>query len=193
MLGSVMSAMGFSLAGGTALALYFGHRRSVDLDWFTQKSIGDVLTLAGDLQQRGVPLVVRRTAHGTLHGSVLSVHTLMFEYPYPLLKPALRLKPFGCQVASLDDIACMKLSAVAQRGSKKDFVDIVMLLQHRASLRRLLTLYSRKYSISDTLHVLNALVYFDDAEREPMPRMLRDLDWRTVKRRLRLAVADLAG
>jgi len=117
----------------------------------------------------------------------------MFEYPYPQLKPAIHLKAFGCQVASLDDIACMKLSAVAQRGSKKDFVDIVALQQHHASLRRMLTLYTRKYSISDTLHVLNALVYFDDAEPERMPRMLWDINWHTVKHRLRGAVMQLAN
>lgn len=122
-----MSAMGFSLAGGTAMALYFGHRRSIVLDWFTDKRIGDVLKLA---------------------------------------------------------------HSVRQRGSKKDFVDIVALLQHHTTLKRMLILYARKYSISDTLHVLNALVYFDDTEPERMPRMLWDLGWPTVKRRLRAAVVE---
>ena len=135
-----MSGMGFSLAGGTALALRLGHRRSVGLDWFTRKSIGDVLTFANALQKHGVPLNVRQVERGTLRGSVPGVCNSTFEYPYPQLKSPVRLEAFGCQLASLEDIGCMKLSAVAQCGSKKDFVDIFALLQHHTTLQRMLTL-----------------------------------------------------
>ncbi len=45
-LGPVLTARGYYLAGGTALALHLGHRRSVDLDWFTPEPLGDPLGLA---------------------------------------------------------------------------------------------------------------------------------------------------
>ena len=87
-------------------------------------------------------------------------------------------------MASLDDLAAMKLSAIAQRGSRKDFVDIYALAEKHAPLRQLLDCYARKFSIRDTGHVLYALSYFDDAEREPMPKMLWRLSWQEIKRRI---------
>ena len=65
-----MTAMDFSLAGGTALALFLGHRRSVDFDWFTGKKIPDVMRIAGLIQEQGIPLVVHQIDRGTLVGSV---------------------------------------------------------------------------------------------------------------------------
>lgn len=76
----------------------------------------------------------------------------------------------------------MKLSALAQRGSKKDFVDIYALGLKRCSLPDILRLYQQKYSIQDLGHVLYSLVYFDDADRERMPQMLWDTDWRAIKK-----------
>lgn len=187
-----MSEMDFSLAGGTALALYLGHRRSVDFDWFTVKRMPDALSLAQKVQELGIPLKVKQVAHGTLHGSVSGVRTAFFEYRYPTLKPPVSLKSHGCLVASLDDIACMKLSAVAQRGTKRDFVDIFALLEAHATLDRMLALYKQKYSTPDVLHVLQALAYFDDADAQRMPRMLWDAEWPDIKDRIRTATRRFA-
>ena len=192
-LGPVMSAMDFSLAGGTALALYLGHRRSIDFDWFSGKSMPDVLKFAQTVREHGVPLIVQQVDRGTLHASVLGVRTSFFEYKYPRLKAPVPLKTHGCLLASLDDIACMKLSAVAQRGTKKDFVDIFALLKTHATLGRMLTLYRRKYSVADVLHVLHALVYFDDAETERMPRMIWNAEWSAIRNRIRKSVQRVAN
>jgi hypothetical protein len=192
-LGPVMSAMDFSLAGGTALALYLGHRRSIDCDWFTGKRMPEVLRLAQMVREHGIPLTVQQIDRGTLHASVLGVRMAFFEYRYPNLKAPVALKTHGCLLASLDDIACMKLSAVAQLGTKKDFVDVFALLQAHATLGRMLTLYRRKYSVADVLHVLRALAYFDDAEAERMPRMLWEAEWPAIKDRIRRAVRRVAN
>ena len=80
----------------------------------------------------------------------------------------------------MDDIACMKLSAIADRGAKKDFVDLYFLGQH-FSLEQMLGFYKRKYKVSDIAHLVMSLAYFDDAERQRMPSMIRRVAWKQVK------------
>ncbi|HEY3116114.1 MAG TPA: nucleotidyl transferase AbiEii/AbiGii toxin family protein, partial [Chloroflexota bacterium] len=137
------------LVGGTALALYFGHRHSVDLDWFTGERIADPIRLAQDIRDEGVSLVTGQIELGTLYSSVSGVRVSFLEYRYPLLEPLTSWPEFGCLLASLDDLACMKLSAVAQRGSKKDFVDIYALGLNHRPVQDMLRLYQQKYSIAD--------------------------------------------
>ena len=86
-LGPILSSNGFYLAGGTAVALWLGHRRSVDLDWFTPRKFEDPLGLSRDLRKHGVSLVTTRAARGTLEGKVFGVRTSLLEFRYPLLKP----------------------------------------------------------------------------------------------------------
>lgn len=191
-LSPVLSEMEFSLAGGTALALFLGHRRSVDFDWFTGKKIPDVMRMAGLIQEQGIPLVVQQIDRGTLVGSVSGVRTALYEYRYPVLRPAALLESYGSSIISPEDIACMKLSAVAQRGAKKDFVDIFALLKSGMPLKRMLALYKRKYSVTEVFHLLRALVYFDAADSERMPRMLWDVKWHHVQNMLRREVKKLS-
>lgn len=179
---SLATRRGFYLGGGTAVALHLGHRRSLDFDWFIQKPLGDPMLLAQHIRSRGIDFTTTRVEAGTLHGLVSGVRFSFLEYPYALLSPSVKLKDFDCSVASLDDLACMKLSALAQRGSKKDFVDIYALsLKHR-TLPDILALYKRKYSVEDMSHVLYSLAYFDDADKERMPSMLWKTDWKTIKK-----------
>ena len=183
----------FYLVGGTALALRFGHRHSVDLDWFTGERIADPIRLAQDIRDEGVSFVTGHIERGTLHGSVLSVRVSFLEYRYPLLQPLTSWPEFGCLLASLDDLACMKLSAAAQRGSKKDFVDIYALGLRHKPLQDMLRLYQKKYSVHDIVHVLYGLTYFDEADRERMPRRLWDADWRIIKKTIQGWVREIAG
>jgi predicted nucleotidyltransferase component of viral defense system len=183
----------FYLVGGTALAIYFGHRRSLDLDWFTEDHISDPLRLAQDLRDEGVAFRTGHTERGTLHGAVGGVRVSLLEYRYPLLKPPISWPEFGTCMASLADLACMKLSALAQRGSKKDFVDIYALSLKHKPLRELLRLYQQKYAVADVAHVLYGLAYFHDADKERMPKMLWDADWRTIKRTIQEWVREIAG
>lgn len=178
--GPDMGRFGFYLAGGTAIALHLGHRRSIDLDWFCGERLGDVMRLAKALDEE-MRFRTDEVAPGTLHGTASGVRLSFIEYLYPLIRKPLTIPKFGCGVASLDDLACMKLSAVAQRGSKKDFVDIYALLTKHRPLVDLLDLYVRKYRVSDISHILYGLAYFDDAERERMPSMLWKVKWDDVR------------
>jgi hypothetical protein len=173
---------GFYLAGGTALALHLGHRRSVDFDWFREDPIDDPLRLAADLRTPDFCLETDRVERGTLHGRASGVRVSFLEYGYPLLRPLLEVE--GLRLAALEDIAAMKLAAVAQRGSKKDFVD-VFALGRRFGLGDMLAFYRRKYGVEDVGHVLVALAWFDDADRERTPMLLQRQSWPDIKATVR--------
>lgn len=181
---------GFYLAGGTGLALQLGHRRSVDFDWFRREPIEDPLRLAAELRSPSLPLEVDRVEKGTLHASVRGVRVSFLEYRYPLLEPLQEAS--GIALAGPRDIAAMKLAAVAQRGSRKDFLD-VFALGRRFRLEEMLGFYRAKYGAEDVGHVVVALAYFDDADRERMPTLLRRVSWPTVKSTLLRWVAQVAA
>jgi hypothetical protein len=172
----------FYLAGGTALAIYFSHRRSVDLDWFTAAAISDPLVFAQRLRDTGLAFETGQTAPGTLYGRIENVRVSFIEFRYPFLQPLVTWPANGVTLASLDDLACMKLSAIAQRGSRKDFYDVHTLLTRHRSLAELLPLYQQKFGVSDISPVLYGLAYFDDAENEPEPVLLDKVTWKQVKK-----------
>lgn len=184
---------GFYLAGGTALALWLGHRRSVDLDWFTSKPIPRPSDIMSKIMASGSEVIVSHLQPGTLIATVAGVSTSFFEYQYPLLAPPGRPEEFNCSFASLDDIAAMKLLAIAERGARKDLVDLYALGTKHRPLRDLFDLYQRKFGTTDIAHLFYALNYFDDADRERMPTMLWRVNWRTIKATIRGWVKDLAG
>jgi len=93
--------------------------------------------------------------------------------------------------AQIENLAAMKLEAVNNRGSKKDFIDVVFLLE-LFSLKEMLDLYQRKYPAGLKLLVMRSLVYFDDAETTDMPVMLKSLSWDEAKARICDAVRATA-
>ena len=181
LLGPQMSAGGFYLAGGTALAIHLAHRISVDLDWFTQRPFADGMLLAQAIRASNVDLEIEQVSPGTLHGEIQGVRVIFLHYQYPMLQPVKIWDETNCPLASLEDLACMKLSALAQRGARKDFCDLYALGKKAFSLQDMLGFYRKKFNIPDIGSVLYGLVYFDDAESERMPRMLWDVNWREIK------------
>lgn len=190
-LGGLMSQNNFYLGGGTAVALYLGHRGSEDLDWFTADEVPDVVRLIRSIRSEDIPFSTRNIDRGTLHGTIFSVNNSFFEYRYDLLDDPNEIPEYYLKLASLDDLACMKLSAIAQRGSKKDFIDLFALVKEHKSLERIITLFKRKYDISDLGHLLYGLSYFEDAEKEPMPLMFWESDWTDIKKSIGSSVKPL--
>ena len=192
-LGPILMRQHYYLGGGATIAIYLGHRHSVDLDWFTEEGITDPMRLAQNIRDKGIPFVTGQIERGTLHGTISGVRISFLEYKYPLLKPLIIWQKAACQLATLEDLACMKLSALTQRGSKKDFVDIYALGLRYFSLRDMLRLYQKKFSVEDMGHVLYGLSYFDDADKERLPKMFWDTDWRTIKKTIQGWVKEVAG
>jgi hypothetical protein len=191
--GPSLTARGFRLGGGTGLALLLGHRMSEDFDWFSTEPMADPMRLAREIQDEGVALRVEQVARGTIHGTVDDVRLSLLQFSYPLLAEPVRWPEHDVAVLSLDDIACMKLSAIAQRGSRKDFVDLLALVQEHRPLGELLELYRRKFDVQEIGHLLYSLVYFEDAEAERMPKMLWDVEWLAVRKRIEGWVRELSA
>ena len=179
---------GFYLAGGTGLALHLGHRRSQDLDFFRQAPFSEEQWLQQLQTLPGFSLVSRDRQ--TLHVTVSAVKVTFLGYVYPVLFP---LAPFvGVPVADPNDIACMKISAITSRGSKRDFVDLFAAAQQEG-LKLMLALFERKFAAANysAVHVLKSLTYFDDADGEPMPDMIVPMSWEDIKRFFREQVPRL--
>ena len=165
------------LVGGTALALHLGHRKSVDLDMFgTFDPIVSYRKLLADAGHS-----VEGAENGTVQSlRVNNVKVDLVNYPYPWLDAAIEEE--NIRLAGLRDIAAMKLSAVANRGRKKDFIDVARLLDI-FSLDQMLSLYKEKFSVSELSFPLRGLMYFDDAEEDPMPEMFdSNFTWENVKK-----------
>lgn len=188
--GPLARRAGFYLAGGTAVALRFGHRRSEDFDWFAP-ALSRPDALLSDLQAQGLPLQDTQIEAGTVISRVEGVKISFFEYRYPLLDSLDQWPEYETDIASVRDLAAMKLLAIAQRGSRRDFVDVYELLQKRTALRQMLEDFREKFK-TDSISALRGLTYFDDAETEPMPEMLKPLDWRELRLALEQAVRDVA-
>jgi len=169
----------FYLAGGTGLALHLGHRRSADLDFFLGEDF-DVETVLQKVQQlEGFSLVSK--SPGTIYATVRQTKVSFIAYAYPVLFPFTQF--LGANVADPRDIGCMKISAIAGRGTKRDFVDLHVLSQ-RYGLDQLLAWFKEKFARTNysMVHVLKSLAYFEEAEQDPMPDMLMPLSWDEVKR-----------
>lgn len=179
----------FALVGGTALALYKGHRISIDLDLFTQDPFDAELLLADirsllapqrDIERIGI-------ARNTLNLALDGIKTDLLRFDYPLLEPVQTIE--RVRLFSLPDIAAMKLSAIAGRGAKKDFYDLDCLLGEY-TLRELFAWFEAKFG-GDVFHLRKSIVYFDDADTEPDPVSLRNASWNDVKSRIRAAAVKI--
>jgi hypothetical protein len=191
-LAPVATELGFYLGGGTAVALHRGHRRSVDFDWFASRFPGMPVDLRESLAGRGIVLEPTALAEGTVHGRIAGVKVSFLEFRPALLEPLVEWPAIGCRLASCPDLAAMKLLAVAQRGTKKDFIDVHE-LSRQMPLADMLACYQKRFGVSDTSRLLASLCFFDDAEDEPMPVMRRPLGWETVKQDLQAMVRQVAG
>ncbi len=174
----------FYLVGGTALALQLGHRISVDLDLFTNsdfetneviENLRNELDLQIVMQKEFNSMIINARKHKTQNDFV---KIDFVKYAYPLLS---EIQEFDkIRFLSQDDIIPMKLSAIANRGAKKDFYDIYELLKNY-NLPKMLNFFTKKYPEIGQFHILKSLIYFDDAENQFDPISLNNTDWQIVK------------
>lgn len=167
------------LFGGTGLALHLGHRRSVDLDFFTQTEFLETQWEKRLAKELNFKLITRDWQ--TLIGHIDSVKFSLFGYKHKLINPPVPYTKI--LVASLPDIAATKLEAVIGRSTKRDLIDLYFLAQ-KFTLKGLFKFYQEKYgNFSEReLMIKKALVYFEEAEEDEMPDMLIKTNWNDIKR-----------
>lgn len=169
----------FYLAGGTALALHLGHRLSADLDFFSKENFNEQILLQ-DLSKIGefhLEEKSKQTIIGILNGVKLS----FLGYNYPLLNSLERIS--NVNIAGIADIACMKIDTISSRGAKRDFIDIYFIAKEIIPLREIIILFQKKYASLNynMMHIKKSLIYFNDAESDPMPNMLKSAEWEEIK------------
>jgi len=174
------------LVGGTALALQYGHRQSIDLDFFgemtnTPDEIINKMSEFGDC-------VVLNNQKSILQLVVSGVKVDVIDYSlYKWIDSPVCEN--GLKLASVQDIAAMKINAIEGRGSRKDFIDVYMLLK-KYSLDEILGFYKQKYPNYSIFRALLSLTFFEDAERESMPIMFIDDSWEQMKNNILSVVEE---
>ncbi len=167
----------FYLAGGTGLTLQLGHRKSDDIDLFSQKRFSVEHYSQVLLALKGKILIEEE---GTIYALVEGIKVSLLYYPYKLLLPFKRIA--GLNMASIEDISCMKIVALSQRAEKKDFFDAYEILKIFKPIE-LKKMFVDKYGIEkiNCYHILKSFFYFDDAENSPEPVTLHGTAWSEVK------------
>ena len=171
----------FRLVGGTGLSLQLGHRKSIDIDLFTdiEFSIKDYKKIIRKIFPKSE---IRTLSFG-----------ITFYIPAPdkkqlkidIMETEKFIRPIqnidNIRFAHIEDIAAMKLEAITSRNTKKDFYDLNILLE-KYTLEKMLYIYSEKYPYNDIKEVLENITFFsEDCENEFEPDILNNTDWLSVK------------
>jgi len=168
----------FYLTGGTTLSLLIGHRESEDLDFFNRNDF-DPLQVQKEISEIG-KLKNTSIEEGTLNTYFEGVKLQFLHYPYDLLDDFIKWNEIN--LSSISDIACTKLITISMRGSKKDFIDLFFILK-QMTLEELFAKLEKKYTNTqyNSPHILKSLIYFNEADQQPMPRMKTKVSWQQVK------------
>ena len=172
----------FKLAGGTALALHLGHRISMDLDFFTNRDF-KADSIISEIRKTRYTFRLISEGERYLILDINGIKVSLFTYEYPFLEKT-RLNR-GIQVAGILDIASMKVIAISQRGTKRDFIDLFFIFQifpfHRVAEHMVKRFGKERIN---PVHIGKSLVYFSDAESNPDPDYImgKDVKWDNVKK-----------
>ena len=178
----------FFLAGGTALALYLDHRKSNDIDLFSNFDFNSGVIL--EQIQHDFSFRLYLSASNTLKGFIGEINVDLLAHRYELIAGPETIHEVS--VLSLPDIIAMKLNAISTSGQRsKDFIDIFYLLQHY-DIAKMLEFYKKKYKQENVGHILKSLIYFDDVDLADWPVLIANpkLRWIDVRKRIEKVVMD---
>jgi hypothetical protein len=175
----------FLLVGGTALSLQIGHRKSVDIDLFTNQGF-DAKVIAKHVEKVYAPSKIS-SVHNGVFSFVNGVKVDLVAHGYPWIGESNEVN--GVRMASLNDIAAMKLHAIVNSGSRiKDFTDIYYLLEKR-TLNQMVEFYTSKYPKGVSEQAKYALMYHEDVKKQHNLFLMRpNVGWDDMKERFRQAL-----
>jgi hypothetical protein len=168
------------LAGGTALALHLNHRSSYDLDLYSPKQFIESQQVQRFETLPEFKLV--ETSWQTVMGRSGDTDISLFYYQYPHLQPPVEFNQLP--IASMTDIAAMKLEAISTRGLKRDFFDLYSICQHQNTTPEIIMqLATKKFNHDQSYlpYYLRSLTYFVEAETMPERAQIVDEIWEKVK------------
>ena len=174
------------LVGGTALALQLGHRSSIDLDLFGHFSCDDI-ELRKILASHGELKVINTSTNVKLF-TINGVKVDIVNYDSPWIDEMVMEE--GLRLASVQEIAAMKVRAIVGRGTRKDFVDLYYLLQ-QFSMSYILNLFHKKYPDVNDFIAIRSLTYFEDAEQAPMPHIRTSDSWDAMMAYIKKSVTEI--
>ncbi|MBP9817273.1 nucleotidyl transferase AbiEii/AbiGii toxin family protein [Candidatus Shapirobacteria bacterium] len=168
------------LAGGTSLALRLGHRISIDFDFFSSVKF-DPIKLAESLKKIG-EFEIDSAVGDTLLGQFNQVKFSYFYYDYPQINSSDIYQDIN--IASQDDVVAMKLVAISDRNTKKDFIDLFTICHQGVTVETMFDLYDKKYHLleENKYTLIKSMTYFEEADKDVMPEMLIDISWDKVKK-----------
>ncbi len=170
----------FYLAGGTALSLQIGHRISYDLDFFTHNTFDSDMLLKS--LNRVLKLKKVTITEGSLRGFSNECEISFFLYQYPLIDKKEIYN--NIYLASIKDIALMKIIAIGSRGLKKDFYDLYFILKNYYKITDLFNIFSKKFGENDInqFHYIKSLTFFEMADNDhTLINLISNVSWDEVK------------
>ncbi len=165
------------LVGGTDLALQFGHRKSIDIDLFGAINL-EIIDCYKILQEFSSNVQIISKQKNINIFIVNGIKIDFVNYYYPWLQEHIKID--NIRLARIEDVAAMKLNAIAGRGSKKDFIDIELML-NQLSLKQMVDFYKTKYSQESEFMALKSMLFFSDADQEIEPEMFIYFNWSKTK------------
>lgn len=172
------------LAGGTSLAIQIGHRTSLDLDFYTNRKFENTELVRVILKELQKTKLMNDQPEGTLQGDIAGVRFSLLYYDYPLVHPLIHFPPI--KLASLEDIAAMKIAAIIQRAKQRDFFDIYYLIQ-KLSMEVIIKSTYQKYPWYEENNqiIFKSLTYFEEADKDEEIKSIniynRQTNWKKVK------------
>lgn len=157
----------FYLVGWTALALQFWHRQSIDFDFFIKSDINTKELFEKILEEFKDEKVIKTfEENNTLYIEINNVKISFMTYKYDLLEDFIETEYIN--ISSFIDIWAMKLWAIQNRATNKDYVDIYYIL-HKINLNELIWIFNKKFwkVVSENI-LLKSLIYFDDIDHEEL-------------------------
>ena len=152
----------YYLVGGTAIALYLGHRRSIDYDLFKYSTLNRKNNL-DKIQAHGYKPIVSWNVADQMNLIVNEVKLTFFQYPFQI--KADNVFDGIARIPDLLDLAAMKAYALGRRSKWKDYVDLYFLLSNKFSLNEISDRATSIYGdlFSDKLF-RSQLSYFEDVD-----------------------------
>ncbi len=179
----------FSLVGGTALSLLYGHRKSIDLDLFSNKPFKNEMITDTLRSEFGDKFIMEdKPPHFGIFCFLDDVKVDLVKHPHPLIRQEKNME--GIRMFSTEDIVAMKVQAILGRGRKKDFWDVAELLNHYP-VSDFIKFHKEKYSSQNLfVTVPQAITYFADADESEDPISLKKQTWKGVQDFIRLKVRE---